>query len=55
MYGLKLEPAADAMVEAGGLTRAHADAVLAALNATSAARQFYATAAFHVVAGQVPG
>ena len=43
------------MVEAGELTRAHADAVLAALNATNAARQFYAAAAFHVVAGQVPG
>jgi SAM-dependent methyltransferase len=54
-YGLKLEPAADALVADGTMTRSSVDALLSALREANAAGRFYAVAIMHIVAGRVPG
>ncbi len=54
MYGLELPPAADALVSAGALTRARADALLAALEEAGQRGRFCSVGLIHVAAGRVP-
>jgi ubiquinone/menaquinone biosynthesis C-methylase UbiE len=53
-YGLRLEPAGDAVVADGTMTRSSVDGLLSALHEANRAGRFYAVATMHVVAGRVP-
>ncbi len=54
MYGLRPEPAVEALIADGALSAERLNAIIPHLERASAAGTFYAVATFHVVAGVVP-
>lgn len=52
-FGLDLSRGADLLVEEGAISRPRADALMAKLDELSFLGRYYATAAFHLVAGRV--
>jgi hypothetical protein len=55
LYGLRLKPAVEALIEERAFPAERLRAVVPTLERNNAVGQFYATAVFHLISGTVPG